>query len=242
MDSIGLPSFELLTTIKYDHQQKTIPLLKYHLNRLKKTHEELSIKLPNSWCSKEDACSSEIIENEIKSKANGNLSLRIRLTIGPNHHIQIVSSPLPQLPISHDGTLPIIVIDNQSTKYNNNPFLLYKTTNRTIYDNIRRRHNINSNNDNILKPFDVLMYNEFNQITETTISNIGLRTKGSINEPFITPKSSCGLLPGIQRDILLKDGVIIEGIITLHQLVSEDWEMICFNALRGLYHVQLLIK
>lgn len=70
------------------------------------------------------------------------------------------------------------------------------------------------------------MYNHQGQITETTIANVGLRRRSSssqessTSDKFITPTSTSGLLNGLQRQSMLEKGEIVEGIITLQDLVS----------------------
>ena len=61
------------------------------------------------------------------------------------------------------------------------------------------------------------MFNPRNEITETTIPNIAFKLKGD-EDNWITPKFECGLLPGTKREELLKDGTIVEGIITVDEV------------------------
>jgi hypothetical protein len=65
-------------------------------------------------------------------------------------------------------------------------------------------------------PFDVLLYNPAGQITETSIANFSVK----LGEQWITPKASCGLLPGVMRAELLELGLVHEGIITIDGLVQ----------------------
>lgn len=75
--------------------------------------------------------------------------------------------------------------------------------------------------------FDVLMFNESRQVTETTISNVAIRRKQSLgsttttDNPWITPHLSCGLLNGVHRQFLIGKGKIMEGVIKIDDLVSR---------------------
>jgi para-aminobenzoate synthetase/4-amino-4-deoxychorismate lyase len=104
-------------------------------------------------------------------------------------------------------------------------FLYHKTTKRGIYEHAR--HDCDADTD-------VILVNEFDQLTETTITNIAVFRDGQ----WITPTLSCGLLPGVMRAELLARGEIVEGIIHPEDLRSSD-PIRCFNALRGVFDVEL---
>lgn len=98
--------------------------------------------------------------------------------------------------------------------------------------------------------FDVLMYNTSRQITETTIANVAIRKKHTISNDqkdavnqWITPEVKCGLLNGVKRQHLLSHFKITEGVINLDELINqglENWEVMCFNEVRGSYKVKLV--
>ncbi|MGI0496512.1 aminodeoxychorismate synthase component I [Limnospira platensis] len=91
-----------------------------------------------------------------------------------------------------------------------NPFLYHKTTNRSIYETAR-----NSRPD----CDDVILWNERGEVTETTIANLIIK----INDDWLTPPVTSGLLPGTFRGSLLKQGKIKEAIIDIETLQkSED--------------------
>ncbi|EGG07318.1 uncharacterized protein MELLADRAFT_71694 [Melampsora larici-populina 98AG31] len=226
--------FELLTTMLYDpNQDPSLPLLERHLNRLRNAHQSLAIQLPQSWCATHEPCEPHLIQNKILTVAQGPIALRLRVTVGPDNQVTIISSPF--ITQSRHSQLPISVIDDQPTKYET-PFLLFKTTQRDLYDSVRSRHHVSLVNDG-KQPFDVLMYNSDGQLTESTIANVAVKRPDS--QTWITPATSCGLLPGVKREELLEKGEIQEGIIMISELASGTWDVICFNALRGVYPVQL---
>jgi len=103
-------------------------------------------------------------------------------------------------------------------------FLYHKTTNRGIYDQARRECD---------EQTDAILINERGEITETTIMNVAVFRDGR----WITPRTSCGLLPGIMREELLERGEIVEGVVPGSQLRSGEL-IRCFNALRGVFDVK----
>jgi para-aminobenzoate synthetase/4-amino-4-deoxychorismate lyase len=77
--------------------------------------------------------------------------------------------------------------------------------------------------------YDVILFNERNEITETTTANIAFK----IGDQWMTPPTKSGILRGIEREILLESGVIVEAVIDKSQLTSLTPTAI-FNSLRGL--------
>ncbi|AVP57071.1 chorismate-binding protein [Pulveribacter suum] len=76
--------------------------------------------------------------------------------------------------------------------------------------------------------FDTLLYNEAGEITETTFGNIAARLDGR----WVTPPVACGLLPGVGREVLLREGRLHEAVLTLQDLPRvQGWAFV--NSLRG---------
>jgi len=88
-------------------------------------------------------------------------------------------------------------------------FLYHKTTNRGIYDTLRS-----------FRPEcgDVLLWNERDEITETTIANVVVELDGEL----LTPPVKSGLLPGVFRAWLLDTGAVREKTIRLEDLDRID--------------------
>jgi len=90
-----------------------------------------------------------------------------------------------------------------------NKFLYHKTTNRKVYEDAKKK----------FPDFDdVILWNEKEEITESTIANIVVEING---EKFTPPRSS-GLLSGTFREELLKKGEIKERTILKEELISAD--------------------
>jgi branched-subunit amino acid aminotransferase/4-amino-4-deoxychorismate lyase len=103
--------------------------------------------------------------------------------------------------------------------------------------------------------FDVLLANEREEITEAGIANVALALSPS--EPWHTPPLSCGLVDGVMRRELLRRGQLVEAVVGVEQLLAaaamrppgseaagaggEAWfpRIYCFNAVRGIYEVEL---
>ena len=100
-------------------------------------------------------------------------------------------------------------------------FLYHKTTNRRVYDAAKSdfsRHD------------DVILFNENNDATESTIANLAVEIDGVL----CTPPVECGLLPGVARVELLARGVLREQVIPVARLM-ESPHLFLLNSVRGLF-------
>ncbi|MFC1804494.1 aminodeoxychorismate synthase component I [Candidatus Omnitrophota bacterium] len=116
------------------------------------------------------------------------------------------------------------------SRYRRNPqdvFCYHKTTNRQLYDREYRSH---------LKEgyLDVIFLNTRGEVTEGAVSNLVIK-KG---RKFFTPPVSCGLLPGIFRDFLIKKYRAKEQVIYPEDLLRADKIFLC-NSVRGLTQVKI---
>ena len=82
--------------------------------------------------------------------------------------------------------------------------------------------------------FDEIGINEKGEITEGTFTNIGIKQNGII----YTPPIKCGLLNGITRQKLLREGKIQEKILYPRDLETAE-KIYCFNSVRGVVEVEL---
>ncbi|GAA97100.1 uncharacterized protein L969DRAFT_96979 [Mixia osmundae IAM 14324] len=125
---------------------------------------------------------------------------RLRLTVDSRGHIDVRSTR----PASPPNDELCLALDRQATVYDGDITLSHKTTSRKVYDDARIRcgATLEPRTD---APFDVVMYNDRNEVTETTISNIAFR-RSADDQVWVTPSASCGLLPGVQRQELLDTG------------------------------------
>ncbi|HEY8973841.1 MAG TPA: chorismate-binding protein [Burkholderiaceae bacterium] len=98
-------------------------------------------------------------------------------------------------------------------------FVRFKTTQRAHYDAFAPA------GDDV---FDTLLWNERGELTEFTRGNVALRIDGR----WLTPALRCGLLPGIARARLLREGAIEEAVLVRDDLARADG-LAFFNSLRG---------
>jgi para-aminobenzoate synthetase/4-amino-4-deoxychorismate lyase len=98
-------------------------------------------------------------------------------------------------------------------------FVRFKTTHRAHYDAFAPADE---------DVFDTLLWNERGELTEFTRGNVALRIDGR----WLTPAARCGLLPGIARARLLRDGAIEEATLTRDDLPRAE-AVAFFNSLRG---------
>jgi para-aminobenzoate synthetase/4-amino-4-deoxychorismate lyase len=75
---------------------------------------------------------------------------------------------------------------------------------------------------------DVVMFNQRDEITETTVANIVIYHDGQ----WLTPPLHCGLLAGTFRQALLEQGVLVEQVITVDQLRAAE-QIYLINSVRG---------
>ncbi|MFL6697605.1 MAG: aminodeoxychorismate synthase component I [Vitreoscilla sp.] len=105
-------------------------------------------------------------------------------------------------------------------------FVRFKTTHRAHYDAFA------PSGDDV---FDTLLWNERGELTEFTRGNVALHLDGR----WLTPASRCGLLRGVARARLLREGRIEEATLTRADLARADG-LAFFNSLRGWIEARLI--
>lgn len=146
---------------------------------------------------------------------------RIRLLLEKNGHIKLEHFDLSASP-------EVAQVQWAATAFEmaDSEFVRFKTTHRAHYDFY------SPTNPAI---FDTLLYNHHGEITEFTRGNIALFMDGV----WYTPPLSCGLLNGIERQVLLDKGLLKE-----RKLYRKDLEqaqgMAFMNSLRGWLMAQLV--
>ena len=182
-------------------------LLERHLERLSGSASYFSF-----------ACDLARVREEIlKSVLSDRTPICLRLTLAKDGELTLACNPLPTGRAKR-LKLSSVRVNSQDI------FLRHKTTNRGPYEKARLECDEHT---------DVILTNERDEITETTVMNIAVLRDGR----WTTPQESCGVLPGVMRQELLAHGEIVEGVIRAAQL--ESGEVIrCFNALRGLFDVE----
>jgi para-aminobenzoate synthetase/4-amino-4-deoxychorismate lyase len=147
-------------------------------------------------------------------------SVRIRLLVDQAGTHSIEHKPIP------DWTQSERRITLSKLRTNSpNPFLRHKTTFRQSYD---REYAVYSAQGF----FDVIFCNERGEVTEGAITNIFVKIDGL----YYTPPVSCGLLPGIQRQLFMMQNKVLEKVLYPTDLERAE-ELLLTNALRGVIPV-----
>ncbi|KAF2721759.1 ADC synthase [Polychaeton citri CBS 116435] len=106
------------------------------------------------------------------------------------------------------------------------PFIAHKTTNRAHYESARARVGAQGRDE-------VLMFRRCSTeslLTEGSYTNVSVMIPG---EPqLVTPAFGC--LPGIERERLLREGVLVEGTIRREDL-RPGMKVKLFNSVRGMF-------
>jgi len=200
------PSFSLLETMRWT-QENGIHLLKRHLKRLRESADYFDFVL-----NEVQLCQQlEVFTDTLSPDAH-----RIRLLLAEDGETTLQATPLP----SPAPKPPWRVALARHPVDNKNPFLYHKTTNRLLYEKAKTD----------APGFDdIILFNEQNEATETTIANLAVEMDGHL----CTPPVECGLLPGTERAELLDNGILREQIIPIDQLL-ESPRVFLLNSVRGM--------
>lgn len=185
----NIPHFQLLESLLLENGSYF--LLKEHLNRIKKSAQYFGFQF--------QIADAEKYLLQYASQHRGKIE-KIRFLLAKNGEMNIEGNEL----VKSDGTKKVIL--STAPVHKNNPFLYHKTTNRDIYYQYQKN-----------KPaeiFDVLLWNENEEITEFTNGNIVLEIDGI----RWTPPVESGLLAGTFRETLIKHKEIRERKLSLEDL------------------------
>lgn len=108
-----------------------------------------------------------------------------------------------------------------------NHFQFHKTSSRALYDQEWER----VQKQNI---YDVLFLNERDELVEASRHNLFLK----VDNQWWTPPLSSGVLPGIERGLLLKKGFAKERVLLMSDLKSAQ-DVLLTNSVRGQVSVQV---
>jgi para-aminobenzoate synthetase / 4-amino-4-deoxychorismate lyase len=182
-------SFQLLESILLEDGDYF--LLRRHLERMKSSADYFGCRFAEG-----------VITAELRRVAAGKLAGRwkIRLLSSRNGELQIEALELDVLQAE-----PLRVGLATEPVNSNNKFLFHKTTNRKVYENaLASRPDCE----------DVILWNEEEEVTESTVANVVV----SIGGELFTPPQTAGLLAGTFREELLLAGKIRERVIHRNEL------------------------
>jgi len=203
------PEFELLESLLLEYGKYF--LLKEHLERLKKSAKYFGFSV-DIECIKKKL-------DEFASQNNG--KLKVRLLVNKKGVVTIDAQSILVQPT------PIKVILGGKPVDKDNTFLYHKTTNRSIYTDFQ-----------LTKPsdvFDTLLWNKDEELTEFTNGNLVLELDGEL----WTPPVNSGLLAGTFREMLIKEGMIREKVLTIADL-QQSSKVWFINSVRKWLEVELV--
>ncbi len=207
------PQFELLETIKWCATDGYI-LLEDHL-----------LRLQHSACYFSWSIDANKIAQQLKSAQTDfpNTDQRVRLRVSKSGNIMIEHTDLIDFPDPYVVKVAVRPINSK------NYFLYHKTTYRTMYQNMYENTLSASPNCD-----DVLLYNERGELTESCRANLLIQSAAG----WITPPVSCGLLNGIGRQHLIRQGKATESIVNREQLLAAK-SVWLVNSVRGRWRVSV---
>jgi para-aminobenzoate synthetase/4-amino-4-deoxychorismate lyase len=186
-------SFQLLETILLDEGKYF--LLPEHLGRLQRSARFFDF----DW---DDQAMVLALQQNIDCYPAGRW--RVRLLMDRDGKLAVQTTP-----ISANENGPINVTLAATPVNSADRFLFHKTTRRSVYDNaLRERPECD----------DVILWNERDEVTESTIANLIVTIAGQ----QWTPARSSGLLAGTFRNKLLEQGLIRERVIYKEELALAE--------------------
>lgn len=181
------PAFQLLESLLLDNGSYF--LLEEHVKRINESAVYFGYPLDE-----------EMMKNSIirfaKDYPNG--KYKVRVLYSKNGTVQIEADP-----IKEDVNLKKVRLADSPIDWNN-PFYYHKTTNRSMYSSFKEENNL----------YDVLLWNEDEEVTEFTNGNVVVEMNGKL----WTPPVQSGLLAGTFREYLITKRVIEEKIIQVNDL------------------------
>ncbi|MBB2486844.1 chorismate-binding protein [Mitsuaria sp. WAJ17] len=142
---------------------------------------------------------------------------RVRLTLPRDGRLQLALQPLGDTPTPVPLELAHRALPTQGALAE---YLQHKTTRRAHYEAFAQ--------DKTAAAFDVLLWNEDEELTECSFGNIALQIEGR----WLTPRLAAGLLPGVLREAMLARGQLQEARLLKSDLARAQG-LAFFNSLRG---------
>jgi len=183
--------FSLLETLRWE-PGKGYFLLEEHLARLTRSAEYFGYALAR------DALWAQL---EALGAGLPAAVHKVRLLVDRQGEVSLEAEPL-----APNGDAPVRLVLAREPVDPALVFIYHKTTQRDVYEHARTA---------VAGGDDVLLWNTRGEVTETTVANVVLDLDGAM----VTPPLSCGLLPGIMREWLLRSGVVREKVVAVSDLV-----------------------
>jgi para-aminobenzoate synthetase / 4-amino-4-deoxychorismate lyase len=208
----GAGHFELLETLLL--QEGHYAFLDRHLARLQRAAKRFGHPLDVTAVRAALAAHAATYPHQLR---------RVRLLVSPTGESIITCTALQSAPDNWlapgDRAEQVDVVLARKAVDSQHEFLRYKTTARAAYD---------VHIADAPEAFDILLWNERNEVTEFTRANVVISLSGKL----LTPPLAAGLLPGVLRAELLEKNIIREAIIRCEDLDRANgiWFV---NSVRG---------
>ncbi len=146
---------------------------------------------------------------------------RVRLLWQPDGESTVQAFALADTPV------PVMLqLADRPLEEAHGEFVRFKTTRRAHYDAF-------TPTDPAV--FDTILFNPRGEVTECTRGNIAFLLNGQ----WVTPPLSCGMLPGVGREVLLAQGRLKERVVRAEHLPQVQG-MAFINSLRGWLDAKLV--
>ncbi|MFD1745189.1 aminotransferase class IV family protein [Rhizobium helianthi] len=203
--------FSLIETLRWEPGAGFLRL-DQHLRRMKRSADALGFRQPESPM--------KLLQEAVKDSAE---PMRVRLTVTFRGKADVTATTFQ--PIASDSIWTLRIA--QQRLASDDPLFRHKTSRRDPYEAARAE----------FKPEEadeVLLLNERGELCEGTITNLFVEASDG---QLLTPPLSCGLLPGVLRAELIREGRAKSEILKPEDL--KDRKIFVGNALRGLIPAQL---
>jgi para-aminobenzoate synthetase/4-amino-4-deoxychorismate lyase len=185
------PDFSLLESILWTLDDGYF-LLDEHLDRLESSAKYCDFTLDRQRILQ------ELLE---KTHTFSPSAYKVRLLLAKDGQVSLNAEPLIMEPGARPPRIRLAGQPVEMADW----FLYHKTTNRRTYDEaIKACPGYD----------DVLLWNMNGELTESCIANVVVDMGGGL----FTPPVECGLLAGVYRSVLIKDGKVKERVIRIDEL------------------------
>ncbi len=215
-DDLKLPEFNLIETMRLDPDGSYF-LRDRHRTRLARSSRDLGFLCPTQEIDKE----LDKLAEQLKTN-----TYLVRLLLLASGEFTLTST---QIDPPDPGKIISFVISDKRVD-SADRLLVHKTTRRELFDEewVHANKQLGAN--------EVLFLNERGELTEGSRSTLFVEREGKLH----TPPLSCGLLPGTLRGQLIKEGRVVETILTPGDL--EGAKIFFGNSVRGMQPAKMLEK
>ncbi len=191
-------SVELIETIRWDAE---FFMLEEHLERLAES--------ARYWDMQCDVDSLRKLLMDLESRMTGPTMVRVLASGDDDFSVSWSQAPVRFVLVPDPAEVPIVVRVDPTPLDSSDPRLFHKIADRKHFDDRRKRHSSFE---------DVLCVNEVGNITESTIANVAFL----IDDTWVTPPITDGLLNGLLRMRLISEGAVKERSVSIPEAVDAE--------------------